>query len=545
MSAPARSLHRRLAAGALLPAALALAACRAPEAAPVPAEGGQPAASAPAQAPEAPPGAGEPLRPLPLQDLAPAEILDLRTPWSGDMDPLGSSHRRFIRVVVPVSRTLYFTDGPEQQGIVYDALRAFERRLAARAGQGMVAPKVVIMPTARDRLLPALHAGHAEIAIGGFTVTEARNQAVAFSHPTLADVHHIVVASRDEPPIASVDDLSGREVHVRRSSGYHEDLTRLNERLRLAGRAAVRIVDVDEALEDEDILQMADAGIVPVTITNTLYASFWRQVYDRLRVYDGLTVRRDGAIAWAVRREARQLLGVINEFVDSHKVGTVFGNLLIKRYLGSAARLHNPGAAEDLRRFRETAAIFQKYARQYQFDWLVIAAQAYQESRIDQSRRGRGGAVGVMQITPATAAEVGFRDVTAVDDNVHAGVKYLRFVADRYYADEPVDRANKALFAFASFKAGPARVQRLRAKARALGLSPNLWFNNVELVAAREIGRETVDYVSNIYKYHTAFKTIVARQERQDAHAGPPTPWRGAGAESYGTVLARPNFSMR
>ena len=120
---------------------------------------------------------------------------------------------------------------------------------------------------------------------------------------------------------------------------------------------------------------------------------------------------------------------------------------------------------------------------------------------------------------------MGFRDVTAVDDNVHAGVKYLRFVVDRYYADEPVDRVNKALFAFASYKAGPERVQRLRAKARVLGLSPNVWFNNVELVAARDIGRETVEYVSNIYKYQTAFKAIVARQERQDQRAGyPPTP---------------------
>jgi membrane-bound lytic murein transglycosylase MltF len=508
-----------------MPAALALVACHAPDAGPLP-PAGQPGSSGAAPAlPQAPAGAGDPLHPLPLQDLAPQEILDLRSPWSGDMDPLGSSHRRFIRVVVPLSRTLYFTDGPEQQGIAYDALREFEKMLAARASRGVVAPRIVIVPTVRDRLLPSLHAGHAEIAIGGFTVTEARSQAVAFSHPTLADVHHVVVAGRNEPPIADVDDLSGREVHVRRSSGYHQDLTRLNERLRVAGRAPVTIVDVDEALEDEDILQMVDAGIVPATITNTLYASFWRQVYDRLHVYDGLAVRRDGAIAWAVRREARQLLGTINAFVDSHKVGTVFGNLLIKRYLGSAARLHNPAAAEDLRRFRATAAIFQKYGRQYQFDWLVIAAQAYQESRIDQNRRNGGGAVGVMQITPATAAEVGIRDITTVDDNVHAGVKYLRFVLDRYYANEPVDRQNRALFAFASYKAGPERVQRLRAKARVLGLSPNVWFNNVEVVAAREIGRSTVDYVANIHKYYTAYKAIAARQERQDQRAGSaPTP---------------------
>ena len=347
--------------------------------------------------------------------------------------------------------------------------------------------------------------------------------------------------ARTSRPIASLDDLSGREVHVRRSSGYYEDLTTLNERLRLARRAPVTIVDVDEALEDEDILQMVDAGIVPVTITNTLYASFWRQVYDRLHVYDELAVRRDGAIAWAVRREARQMLGAINEFVDSHRVGTVFGSLLIKRYLGSAARLQNPGAAEDLRRFRATAAHLPEVqpASTSSTGWSS-RRRPIRSRASTRTHKGRAGAVGVMQITPATAADVGIRDITAVDDNVHAGVKYLRYVVDRYYADEPVDRQNKALFAFASYKAGPERVQRLRAKARALGLSPNVWFNNVEVVAAREIGRETVDYVANIYKYHTAFKAIVARQERQDQRTGSsPTPEPAPHQRGRRTATAR------
>jgi membrane-bound lytic murein transglycosylase MltF len=522
MPARARSPGRPLAAGLLVPAALALTACRSPESG-APRRVEQPPASTASQVPpQPPPGAGERQHPLPLQDLAPAEIADVRTPWFGDLDPLRSTHRRFLRVVVPVSRTLYFTDGPAQHGIAYDALLEYEKTLAGRAAPGVVPPQIVIIPVARDRLLAALQAGQAEIAIGGFSVLEARSQAVAFTHPTLTGVYHVVVASKDQPPLAALDDLSGREVHVRRSSGYHEDLMRLNERLGKAGRAPVTIVDIDEALEDEDILQMVDAGIVPFTITNTLYASFWRQVYDRLRVYDRLEVHRDGTIAWACRREARQLLGVTNAFVDAHKAGTIFGNLLITRYLGSAARLRNPGAAEDLRRFRSTAGIFQKYGRQYQFDWLVIAAQAYQASGLDQSLKGPGGAQGIMQITPAAAGEVGFRDVTTVDDNIHAGVKYLRFLADRYYADERMDRLNKALFAFASYNAGPARVQRLRAKAEALGLSPNVWFNNVEVVASREIGRETVDYVSNVYKYYTAFKAIAARQDRQESRAGSP-----------------------
>jgi membrane-bound lytic murein transglycosylase MltF len=460
--------------------------------------------------------------PLPLQDMAAAEVLHLNEAWSGDYDAIATGGRRFLRVLVPVSRTFYYSNGPEQHGIAFESLREFEKMLAAQAGGKAVASKVVIVPTSRDRLLPALAAGHGEIAIGGFTVTEARREAVAFSSPTLTGINHIVVAGPGQPELQSVDDLSGREVHVRRSSSYHEDLTALNGRLRAAGKPPVTIVAVDEMLEDEDVLQMVDAGIVPITITKTLYAAFWKQVYDRLTVYDALTVRTDGTVAWAVRRNAPQLLGVVNEFVGANRAGTTFGNVMLTRYLGSANRLKNPRAEEDMKRFRAAASAFQKYGEQYEFDWLVIAAQAYQESRIDQSLRSHAGAVGVMQIKPTTAAEVGIHDVSEMDDNIHAGVKYFRFIVDRYYAGEPMERLDKALFAFASYNAGPAKVRQLRAKAKDLGLNPNVWFNNVELVAGRVIGRETVDYVSNIYKYYTAFKAITAQQARRGARSAAP-----------------------
>src|SRR4029450_7928878 len=118
-----------------------------------------------------------------------------------------------------------------------------------------------------------------------------------------------------------------------------------------------------------------------------------------------------------------------------------------------------------------------------------------------------------MQIKPATAAESGVPNVNDLDSNIHAGVKYVRFLVDRYYKDEPMDRLNRGLFAFASYNAGPAKVRRMRAKAKEIGLNPNIWFNNVELVAGEVIGRETVDYVSNIYKYYTAYKAINAQRE--------------------------------
>ena len=186
------------------------------------------------------------------------------------------------------------------------------------------------------------------------------------------------------------------------------------------------------------------------------------------------------------------------------------GNILFKRYLKSTKWVQNSLSDEEMQRFKEAIQFFKKYAEMYDFDWLVVAALAYQESRIDQSRRSQAGAIGVMQLLPSTATDrnVGIQNIEEIENNIHAGVKYLRFIVDRYYAKEPMDRLNKGLFAFASYNAGPAKVAKLRKEAREMGLDPNVWFRNVEIVAAKRIGRETVQYVSNIYKYYVAYRLI-------------------------------------
>jgi membrane-bound lytic murein transglycosylase MltF len=97
-------------------------------------------------------------------------------------------------------------------------------------------------------------------------------------------------------------------------------------------------------------------------------------------------------------------------------------------------------------------------------------------------------------------------------------VKYMRFMIDQYFANEPMDRLNKGLFAFAAYNAGPNRIQSMRKLAEKRGLDPNVWFNNVEIVVSEKIGRETVTYVSSIYKYYVAYKLILEqREERQKA----------------------------
>jgi len=200
--------------------------------------------------------------------------------------------------------------------------------------------------------------------------------------------------------------------------------------------------------------------------------------------------------------------------------------VLFQKYLKSTKFVKNAAADAEKRRFLETVQFFKTYSDKYDMDYLLMAAQGFQESQLNQSVKSKVGAVGVMQVMPATGQELKVGDVSQLEPNVHAGVKYMRFMIDQYFEKEPMDRMNKALFAFAAYNAGPARIQSLRKEAAKRGLDPNQWFNNVEVVASEKIGRETVTYVANIYKYYVAYKLITEadaerRKERESVKAAP------------------------
>jgi len=122
-----------------------------------------------------------------------------------------------------------------------------------------------------------------------------------------------------------------------------------------------------------------------------------------------------------------------------------------------------------------------------------------------------------MQVMPPTGKELKVGDISQVDNNIHAGVKYMRFMMDQYYKDEPMDDLNKALMTFASYNAGPGRIRQLRRETEKRGLNPNIWFGNVERIVSERIGRETCTYVSNIFKYYVAYKLAVDETERKAA----------------------------
>ena len=267
---------------------------------------------------------------------------------------------------------------------------------------------------------------------------------------------------------------------------------------------------VDEYLEDEDLLEMVNAGLIPLIVVDDFLAKFWSQIFKNIILYPKIALNTDGEIAWMVRKNCPQLKKEINAFISSHKKGTLFGNIMFKRYFQNTKWARNCLTDDDLKRFKAAVGYFKKYGQKYGFDWLKVAALAYQESRIDQSKRSSAGAVGVMQILPDTAASdpINIPNIEEMEHNIHAGVKYLRWIYGNYFENEKMDRLNKLLFTLASYNAGPTRVKQLRREASKTGLDPNIWFRNVELVAAKRIGRETVQYVSNIYKYYVAYRII-------------------------------------
>jgi len=432
-------------------------------------------------------------------------------PWTGDFD--GMVKRRRIRFLVPYSKTYYFVDRAVQRGIAYDITRIYEADLNKRLKTGHVRIDVQCIPVSRDEMIPALLAGRGDVVMGNLTITPERLKHVDFTNPFRHDVSEVLITGPGAEPVVTLDDLAGKEIYVRRSSSYYESLEKLNRDFSAAKKALLRIRLAPETLEAEDILEMVSAGLVKMTIAETYIGDLWKQIFPRLTVHPNIAVRTGGNIAWMIRKQSPQLMTELNAFLARvDKSGQ--RNEILQRYYKSTKWAKSATSKEELAKFERTIALFRKYGEKYDVEYLLLMAQGYQESELDQSKRSAVGAIGVMQVMPSTGRDMRVGDINQIEPNIHAGVKFLRSMMNEYYANEPMDRLNKGLFAFASYNAGPGRIRQLRKFAAQRGLDPNVWFNNVELMAAEKMGRETVTYVSNIYKYYLAYQLI--EEERAD-----------------------------
>jgi len=434
----------------------------------------------------------------------------------GDFDAMRK--RRVVKVLVVYNKTNYFIDKGRARGITVDAFKLFEDYINKKYKTGNMRIHVPLIPVRRDELERLLLEGRGDILAANITVTPERLQRADFSNPTVKNVSEIVVAGPASDPITGVDDLSGREVFVRKGSIYHESLEKLNADLAKRGKPAVKLRFAPDTLEDEDLLEMANAGLVSCVVVDDLLANFWAKVLPQLKLYPEVKLRTGAEIAWAMRKNSPLLKAELDEFLAKNPEGSATRNMLFQRYLKSTKFVKNAAAQEEMRKFQQVVQFFKAYGDKYDMDYLLMAAQGYQESQLNQDAKSPVGAIGVMQVMPTTAGDLKVGDISQLEPNIHAGVKYMRFMIDQYFANEPMDRLNKGLFAFAAYNAGPGRIQSLRKLAAKRGLDPNKWFNNVEVVASEKIGRETVTYVANIYKYYIAYKLAVENmEERQKA----------------------------
>jgi len=435
--------------------------------------------------------------------------------FTGDFDAMVK--RRAIRVAVTFNRTHYFIDKGQERGLTYESLKLFENDLNADLKTGNLKVHVVIVPMTRKQLYPALASGKVDMVAAMVTVRPELEKLAAFSVPTRTNVNEVVVTGPGAPPIVTADDLAGQEVFVRKGSIYEESLDRLNVQLKARGKPAVVIDEAPDVLEDDDVLEMVNAGLIAITVVDDYLAQFWSKVFTSINVHSGIAVRAGGNLAVAFRKENPKLRETVNVWLRKHPKGDVFRNTIERRYLDNVKYAKNAAADTERQKLQAVAELFKKYGAEYKLDPLLMAAQGYQESTLDQDVKSPVGAVGVMQVMPPTGKELNVGDITKIDANIHAGVKYMRFMMDQYFKDDPMDNLNKGLMTFAAYNAGPGRLKQLRRETETRGLDPNVWFGNVERVASERIGRETVTYVSNIYKYYIAYGLMSEQRQRREA----------------------------
>ncbi|RZU00624.1 transglycosylase SLT domain-containing protein [Rivibacter subsaxonicus] len=467
-----------------------------------------PAATA-ASAPAKPPSAATTTKTLELAN----------KPWTGDFEQM--LERRMIRVLVPFSRSLYYVDRGHERGLTAELVRDFERwvnktykdRLDERP------LTVYLIPTTRDKLISGVASGLGDIAAGNITVTEARDKVVDFAAPADAsDVNEIIATGPGAPAIASLDDLAGKTVHARPSTSYYESLLALNTRLVAAGKPRVVIVPLPDALEDEDKLEMLNVGLLQIVVIDDWKGRLWAQTLPKIKLHESLVLRDGGRVGWAHRSNSPQLAAALDQFYTGQvkKQGVIDYRLaqLNKR----VKQLRNNAGAEEIKRLEQTIELFRKYGDKYGFDPIMLAAQGYQESQLRQDAKSHVGAIGVMQIMPATGKELAVGNIAQIEPNIHGGTKYMDQLMTRYFKDADFKGNNRSLFAFAAYNAGPGNIAKMRKLAAERGLDPDKWFNNVEIVTAEKIGIETTTYVRNIFKYYTSYKLLLdARAEQRRA----------------------------
>lgn len=418
--------------------------------------------------------------------------------------------RRILRVLVSYNRTNFFHTDKGQRGLEHDLMVAYEDYLNRGPRKERYKTHIVFLARPFNQLLDALVKGEGDVIAAGLSITPERQALVNFTAPYIEDIDEIFISNSEAPFVETIEDLAGKKVVVVANSSHVINLQRINTALGGMGLDPLEVIQADDLLESEDILEMVNAGLFDYTVADKHIAKIYAQVFHNLYLHEDFILNNRGKIAWAINKDLPKLQNSLNNFIENYaRPGRLLGNSVYQKYFENPYWIQHPLDFTDLDKTPCLKYYIQKYAQFYDFDWYLIAAQAYKESKFNQKMVSHRGAYGVMQIKPSTARSkhVAIRQIkTNLENNIHAGVRYLAFLRDQYFDKPQYSEEDKINFALAAYNAGPSRLRRMQRLAKKQGLDPNKWFYNVEVIARNKIGHETVNYVTVIQKTTQALK---------------------------------------
>ena len=443
---------------------------------------------------------------------------ELQKPFLGDLPAMKSRH--VIRALVTYSTTNFFIVKGQPYGFEYDLLQAYAKWLNRGVTKRQLNTRMVFIPVPFDQLIPSLTSGRGDIAASGLTIIPERAKRVSFTTPYIPNVQEIIVTRKNIPRFHSLESLEGlqkKSLYFAKGTSYEAHLQRLNQQFQRKNMDLIDLRTVGTHLTTEDLLELINSGVIDYMVADKHLAELWASTLPHIHIREDLQIHNGGKIAWATRPNNPKLRKSLNAFLNMNKKGTLLGNILFKRYYQNEEWITNPLSRKEKRKLALYTSLFKQYAKKYLFDWKLLAAQAYQESQLDQSKKSHRGAIGLMQILPTTAHNppIQIKDIHQPSNNIHAGVKYLAHLRDHYFTQKSYTPHEQINFALAAYNMGPAKLKSLQQHARKLRLNPYVWFSHMEQVALRYVGREPVRYVANIHKYYLAYRQSEENQQKK------------------------------
>ncbi len=425
--------------------------------------------------------------------------------------------RRFLRVLTTQNSFDYYLYKGRQKGFQYEMMKSFVHNLNKKFGYNnkKVRPiRFEMIPVDRSELFSLLNSGYGDLVASSFIEDERQSGDVAVSRG-FGEVKKVLVSSEGmEFELNTIEDLSGLTIHVPANSSQFHSLHKINSKLVVANKDLINVIPVHEKLGQLELLELVSMGRFEFAVIDIQVAQLAKQVFSDFKIYDELELAPQSKIRWAVNPKNHSLMVQLNQFLVKSRASKILQRLIYRSYFRDLKKIRTEYFSKETQRISKYDEFFKKYGKKYSWDWRLLSALAYQESRFRQNIQNRWKATGIMQIKPFVAKEpyVNIPDIkgpTNFENNIHAGVKYLSWLKRVFFSSPDIDDKNSIRLSMAAYNAGIGRLRRAQAYAKKQGLDPNKWFGNVEVALLKMGYIEPVNYVSEINKRYLSYALMI------------------------------------